>query len=316
MIYEKNGWYYMDFQIQGRRVARACRTRSKRLAAKRETQARMQLTETLARADLGLKLSEAIERAWRERWSQTKAATTVMGRLQKTLRVLGDCYLGDVDNEKYQQLADHLLAEGRARSTVNRYWSALSTLLKMAVQEWRVLDSVPYIRKYRENGGRLRVLSDDEERELLAAADSEMRDLIVLLLDTGCRLGEILSGPEVDLENNLLTIWEQKGGGRNPARSIPLTDRASRIVRRGLPTLTVSQAETRWRALRKRLGREDDSQYVMHALRHTCASRLVQRGVDLYVVKELLGHSSIQVTERYAHLNPVRLKQAISVLET
>lgn len=53
----------------------------------------------------------------------------------------------------------------------------------------------------------------------------------------------------------------------------------------------------------------------MHALRHTCASRLVNKGIDLYVVKEWLGHSSIQVTEKYAHLAPHKLSHAATVLD-
>jgi site-specific recombinase XerD len=60
---------------------------------------------------------------------------------------------------------------------------------------------------------------------------------------------------------------------------------------------------------------ERDEEFVMHALRHTCASRLVNAGIDLYVVKEWLGHSSIQITERYAHLSPSKLVHAVEALE-
>ena len=60
---------------------------------------------------------------------------------------------------------------------------------------------------------------------------------------------------------------------------------------------------------------ESDKEFVIHATRHTCASRMVNAGVDLYVVKEVLGHASIQVTEKYAHLAPHKLIDAMSVLE-
>ena len=53
----------------------------------------------------------------------------------------------------------------------------------------------------------------------------------------------------------------------------------------------------------------------LNRLRHTCASRLVNKGVDLYVVKEWLGRSTIQVTEKYAHLAPGKLAHAAKVLE-
>jgi site-specific recombinase XerD len=63
------------------------------------------------------------------------------------------------------------------------------------------------------------------------------------------------------------------------------------------------------------MGLEGDKEFVIHSTRHTCASRMVNAGVDLYVVKEVLGHSSIQVTEKYAHLAPHKLSDAVAVLE-
>ena len=57
------------------------------------------------------------------------------------------------------------------------------------------------------------------------------------------------------------------------------------------------------------------AEFILHALRQTCASRLVNAGIDLYVIKEWLGHSSIQVTERYAHLAPQKLAHAALKLE-
>lgn len=70
-----------------------------------------------------------------------------------------------------------------------------------------------------------------------------------------------------------------------------------------------------FRKAKKKMGLADDKDFVPHALRHTCASRMVRRGVDLYIVKEILGHSSITVTERYAHLNVDRLRKGIEALE-
>jgi integrase len=79
--------------------------------------------------------------------------------------------------------------------------------------------------------------------------------------------------------------------------------------------ISMFQAENSWKSTRKKMGLEKDTQFVLHALRHTCASRLVNKGIDLYVVKEWLGHSTIQVTEKYAHLAPGKLAHAALVLE-
>jgi integrase len=79
--------------------------------------------------------------------------------------------------------------------------------------------------------------------------------------------------------------------------------------------LTPYQSDKAWAWAREQMGLKNDTEFIIHALRHTCASRLVNAGVDLYVVKEWLGHSSIQVTERYAHLAPRKLAHAATILD-
>ena len=70
-----------------------------------------------------------------------------------------------------------------------------------------------------------------------------------------------------------------------------------------------------WDRAREALGLSQDKQFVIHACRHTCASRLVQKGVNLRVVQEWLGHKTIQMTMRYSHLSPANLQEAAIVLE-
>ena len=71
----------------------------------------------------------------------------------------------------------------------------------------------------------------------------------------------------------------------------------------------------RWERVKTHMGQAADVQFVPHCLRHTCASRLVQRGVSIPVVQAWLGHKTIQMTMRYAHLAPKNLMDAASVLE-
>ena len=70
-----------------------------------------------------------------------------------------------------------------------------------------------------------------------------------------------------------------------------------------------------WDRVRLLMDKEDDPEFVPHALRHTCCSRLVQRGVPITHVQRWMGHNSIQTTMRYAHLMPHDLFAAVAVLE-
>lgn len=76
--------------------------------------------------------------------------------------------------------------------------------------------------------------------------------------------------------------------------------------------LPYGMIQSSWRQMRKKLELND---VLIHTLRHTCATRLFQKGADIYTVKEYLGHSNISVTMRYAHMNPTHLKKAAKLLE-
>ena len=71
-----------------------------------------------------------------------------------------------------------------------------------------------------------------------------------------------------------------------------------------------------WNRLRSVMGLENDQQFVIHTLRHTCASRLVQGGVSLAIISEWMGHAGPRSTMIYAHLSPTTLYEAMSVLES
>ena len=107
-----------------------------------------------------------------------------------------------------------------------------------------------------------------------------------------------------------------------------MTDRVQRILRllcdaqtmsvagiqeRPFSQLTFNRVQYIWSMIRKET-KVTDPEFTIHSLRHTFASRLVQKGVPLYTVQKLLGHTDIRTTQRYAHLAPDNLKQAIEKL--
>lgn len=185
-----------------------------------------------------------------------------------------------------------------------------------------------------EEEGRVRWITRDEAARLIVAAESGARRphlpcFIRLALNTGCRKGELmnLEWSRVDLGRHLILLEPQHNKSKR-RQTVPLNDDAVATLQRmrqwgdenfpGSPWVfsmesgkPITSFKTGWTSALKRAGIED---FRIHDLRHTFASWLVMQGEDLYVVKELLRHSSVTVTERYAHLAPTRTATAVQRL--
>ncbi|MAS05872.1 MAG: integrase [Ahrensia sp.] len=222
-------------------------------------------------------------------------------------------------------LIDVLISEFRNRnnknSTINRKLSALYKLLRKAEQAGLIRKLPSYVR-LQEKNGRIRFFSIDEERDFFHAMLRRNEDhyrLCVFLIDSGARIGEALALKWSDVDSRRATFWITKSGR---SRTVPLTARASSAVfsvrSPGGPFADISYPRFLydWNAVKKETGLEKDKQIVPHILRHTCASRLVQAGIDLRRVQAFLGHQTIQMTLRYAHLATNDLDQCVAALET
>ncbi|MDE0435601.1 MAG: tyrosine-type recombinase/integrase [Bryobacterales bacterium] len=168
-----------------------------------------------------------------------------------------------------------------------------------------------------------RFLSREEIARLHRALDGQtdegnrqQADIIRLLLLTGCRKSEIVRLRWSEVQGDMLVLAESKTG----PRKVPLNAQARRILERqtkeGSPfvfpsPLDPSRPRSRelslWQRVRRQVGIQD---VRLHDLRHTHASHAVMNGVPVPVVSRLLGHSSVGMTLRYAHLGDREIEQA------
>jgi len=267
----------------------------------------------------GHTLTDAMERAWSEYYQDTKGARNVNSQMNRVKTWYGSRKLTDIDTPWLKEVQGDLRKHASV-ATVNRYMALIGKVLGLCV-EWGWLEHKPQVPHGKEQGHRLRTISEAEELELLAYFNDEcewMLNLTAFLLDTGARLSEALriSAEEqrVAIATRKWTIWEAKGG---KPRTIPLTGRAHMALREGgWRGKTARQAQDQWSYARAAMGLAKDKGFVLHALRHTCATRLVDRDVPLPVIRDYLGHASITTTERYAHLNPRALEVAALCLES
>jgi len=228
-------------------------------------------------------------------------------------------------------------SDGVQSSTINRELAFLSTAVNFANRHWDWNLSNPVTGRKMGNatGSRDRWLSRDEANRLIQAAAREpkapyLADFIRLALYTGCRRGELLGleWSRVDLQRNVIHLQAQHTKSAAP-RVIPLCQeaRAALIGRRRFrasncpdaPFVFVNYEGNQIGSIKRSFStacrRADISDFRIHDLRHTFASWLVTEGVPLLEVSRLLGHSTVKMTERYAHLEQDSLESAVSLLD-
>ena len=213
---------------------------------------------------------------------------------------------------------------GRSTATVNRYLATLKAAYMLAIENEKIASN-PFrkVKLQKENNRRVRYLTEEEQEKLFAALPADHHPLVLIALHTGMRKTEqlCLKWQDVNFGQRVITVRDSKAG---KARHIPMNqvvfDTLEHLPRRisnayvfygALEGERLKDLPKGWQECLEKSGISD---FHWHDLRHTFASRLVMRGIDLYTVKELLGHQSIEMTQRYAHLAPGHLHKAVEVL--
>ena len=251
--------------------------------------------------------------------------------------VIGGLSLKDVSPLHLERVKKNLADAGRAPRSVQYCLAVVRQVFNHARRLGLYRDDSPTskVKKPAPDNRRLRFLSLEEATALLdalAQASGEAHDMALLSLHTGMRAGEVrsLAWSDVDLAQAVLTLRDTKSGR---TRHALMTEAVKAMLARrqtgsapdalvfarpdGQPRSPVSKT---FRHAVDRLGLNagitDRRQRVcFHTLRHTYASWLVMRGTPLYTVQRLMGHQTSAMTERYSHLAPDHLREAVKGLE-
>lgn len=269
-----------------------------------------------------------------------------MGRLPKLRRMmvyhlrwwrteLGPYLLVDLTPARIAAARDQLklrktrTGEPITPATINRYLASLSIVCGTAVREWGWLDDNPLrkVKKLAEPRERVRFLSEEERTRLLEACRQSVNAylylIVVLALSTGARKQEILGlrWPEVDLKRGQLALLHTKNGER---RTVPVTGLALELLRehgrvRRLDTDLVFPSlkkpkqpiviEHPWHVAMSAAGLED---FRFHDLRHSTASYLAMNGASLLEIAAVLGHRTLAMVKRYAHLSEAHTHDVVA----
>lgn len=204
--------------------------------------------------------------------------------------------------------------EGLQPASVNRVIALLRRVGNLAEKwGWTDLPIGRRVQMLAERSERHVYLSPAELQRLAAHADARTADLIRFAALSGLRLGELLGLRPGMIRDGTVLIDARSKSGR--PRAVPLPPEALRIAQERLSAdgWGVGRDALRTRFLRAREA-AGLAHVRWHDLRHTYASWLVQAGQPLTAVRDLLGHSTLAVTTRYAHLAPAHLRQAVGAL--
>ncbi len=247
-------------------------------------------------------------------------------RLKQFKVFIGAVYLDEISPIDIQRFKRFKLKEGVTKTTVNHYLKTLKRLFNIAI-DWGYAETNPVtkIKMYPENNTkRERILTQEEEKHLFEAAATHLKSIIILALNTGMRRGEILSlkWRNIDLQKGEILIEKAKSGKSrvvdvnsvlfkellNLRSANPNQEHVFLNPKTGKP---FTKLQTSFEGACRRAGIEG---LRFHDLRHSVASRLIAAGVDIIKVKELLGHSTVKMTERYLHTDRSGRKQAVEQL--
>ena len=278
-------------------------------------------------------LSEATRIVYKRQYNGTDSAKNFLTAMNHNIQAIGDIRVDKITTPVVNKMMDYLLLKLKnSKAVVNTKRGYLKTVLDHMIDDGYI-DKVRLPKRHRIKKQKVEYLTQDMEDELLDYLLDKSFDednkfyleshfIISCLIDLGCRVNELLGLEKryVDFNNNQINFNERKNDN---AVAVPMTDRVKKIMKLycynkrdfdRVFSLEYDQLNGIWQDARKSLGYADKKFYTLHLCRHTCASRLVQRGCQLLLVKDWLGHEDIKTTMIYAHLAPKALHSIVEVL--
>ena len=303
----ENGSYQVTVCIGGRTMRKASRLWSFQDAREYERK----LLAAAKDSSLGRKqeryIGEALEKWLTEHVPRLRSRAATDGHAQQLLPFITGRKLSEAPTV-WAEIKAALLSKKKAPATINHKGRILRQLCNMAANEWDWMEfSV---------GSRIKLLPETPRETFLttnqvealanACTNIALGQYVRLAAYTGIRRGHLLRLTAHDVRDGWIHL--DRSSKTRTLQLVPLHPKVAEIAK-GLPyPISKTEFEREWRAARKAVG----VKARFHDLRHTCASWLVQSGVPLLTVKDFLGHSTIAVTQRYAHLAPQHLQDAIS----
>ena len=332
-----NGIWHTCIRHNGKRIQKSLKTSNKKLAIAREAMLRTGIVDgSHFKKTIGSKKTfrDMMDKFMKEHAPKVTGSmqNSYASSLNHLIPFFGDMNLLSMSRKEISKYKVLRLDECAKPATINRELAMLSKAFTLALEDWEWINGndkpfskIPY---EKENNERDRWLTEDDECRLIKHCPAWLSDIVVFALNTGLRQDELLSlqWSRVSFEREDMLIDKTKSG---KPRAVPLNQIVINILNQrskakirtikdlvfptfsGTKILPSNLRRAFYEALRK-AGIEN---FKFHDLRHTFATRLAQRGIDIYKIAKLLGHEDIRMTQRYSHHSPESLRVGVEILE-
>jgi len=332
-IFFRNGNYWIDYREKGKRIRKQIGSEENAKTVLKILEeglvesvieiAEKKLLET--KRNTGIKFNEAVEKY--VEWAKTNKISWLrdkqsLAHWQEEFQKKKLSEICKLDIERYKARRK----EEVAPRTVNEELACLRRLF-YRMMEWGLAESNPVkgVKFLKEPPGRIAFLSIEEEKRLIDACPDNLKPIVIVALDTGMRKSEILNlkWQDIDFNREVIIVRNSKNG---ESREIPMTNRVKELLT-GLSRYgenvfcskngaSYKSLRSTWESFHRAVLKAGLNGLRFHDLRHVFATNLRSAGADLADIKECLGHKTLAMTNRYAHVTNKRKKDVIKLLDS
>jgi integrase len=325
----------MCFFLEGKKVRLSTKTSNKKVAQRIYDRTKWQIAEGTYNPNRKVEMpfselvDEFLDKHSKVEKSSYKRDKVIGDALKKYFgrTPIGEISAYDIKEWRKWRM-EHVTRKGTPikKASVNRELAFLKTMFNLTV-EWEWLDENPAgkIRLLKGETKRMRPLTRKEIDKLLSESPAHLKPMIIVALITGMRKGEILNlmKKHIDFDHGFIRVENSKN---DASRDIPVDSYVLKILKEltgekrsgdfvfcwknGKRIKCVKEA---FKAACERAGIED---FRFHDLRHTAASLLAAEGCDIITLKNILGHKTLAMTQRYAHLIQDRHEKIRQIMQT
>jgi integrase len=330
-VFKRGKVYHYEFSLQGHRYRGSTKRTDRQAAQTVESVTRTRLLNSIQGVPTPTAIPTLGEFADRFLgWAESNLSRSTVELHRINIALLKRFYRGhlltEVDRQSVEGFKSWRAAMKRKNAkglvspaTVNRNLTTLKRIFSFAeAMGLNIPNPVKHVKFLREGPGRMRVLTVEEMEKYVEHAKGNLKDFAILASETGCRPGEILGLHARDLDTQERHVYIAGTKTAKSRRIIPLTTQAFEVLARrsressngfifpvqrpktkNHEVLHISSFKKGHSAIIAK--HFVDAPFTLYAFRHSFATRLVQSGVELSVIGELLGHSSLSTTCRYIH---------------